>query len=350
MKGPLIAIVGDITAGRTLVPPLKDPAKAQKAAEDLGAQLARRGARLLVYGGPFLEADVVRGFVAGSPTSDGSVLMWYSQDQVPPAFAEESAHPKLFTRRAEKGSDWETAFYRSIGRSDGVILIGGDKATTISGQVAIGSRLPILALSEFGGGAKRVWDTLSAGEDLPSRDEIDVMARPWSDGSAAACVDALFEQYRRRKLVDGAPHPVLSILAASLFVMALAIVPWIFGKNQINVWMLFLAPLLAGGSGAAIRPLVDRLRGAPSVGSSVLATIVLGLVAGGIAGVFFVTAQLTGDPNLAEANVADYARRSIPFSMGVGFLAGLSADSVFGKLLGLDVVRTTGIGAELKRQ
>jgi hypothetical protein len=40
--------------------------------------------------------------------------------------------------------------------ADGLILIGGGNATQISGQVAIGSRMAILALPEFGGGAARI--------------------------------------------------------------------------------------------------------------------------------------------------------------------------------------------------
>ena len=62
----------------------------------------------------------------------------------------------------------------------------------------------------------------------------------------------------------------------------------------------------------------------------------------------FVTAQLTGDPQLASnvSGIAAYARRSIPFAMGVGFVAGLTSDGVFGKLLGLDVARTTGLDSK----
>jgi len=348
MSSPLIAVVGDITPGRPLDPPLQDPAKAKRAAEQLGAELAQRGARLLVYGGLFLEADVVRGFVAAKPKQDHSIEMKYSKDNEPPPFAEEASQPKLFDRRAEKGADWEVAFYRAIARADGMILMGGGNATKISGQVAIGVRMPILALSEFGGGAAKVWDSLSAGEDLPIRDEIDLMARRWADDSAAACVNALLAQRNRRQFAEGAPRPTLSILAGLLFLVALAIVPWVWGKNAFAVWMLFLVPLLAGGAGAAIRPIVDRQRGTHAEASTMLATIVLGLVAGGIAGVLFITAQLTADPNLT-ADAALYASRSIPFALGVGFIAGLTSDAVFGKLLGLDVVRTTGVGTNPPR-
>ena len=353
----LIAIVGDITPERAsdpdpkrkFDPVMKDPAKAKKAAEELGTELAQRGAKLLVYGGPYLESDVVRGFVAGKPGTDHSVLMWYSKDQEPPAFVEETTHPKLFERKAEKGADWETAFYRSIARADGVILIGGGNATKISGQVAIGSRMAILALPEFGGAAAKVWETLSAGEDLPNRNEIDLMARPWSADSAVPCVKALFDQQERRRLASGAPRPILSIFAGLLFLAALSIVPWIWGRNAYQVWMLFLAPLLAGGAGAAIRPMIDRQRSAPTLPSMMLATVILGLVAGGIAGVLFVTAQLTADPNLITGNeetldkVIAYAQRSIPFAVGIGLVAGLTSDAVFGKLLGLDIIRPGGI-------
>jgi cell shape-determining protein MreD len=35
--------------------------------------------------------------------------------------------------------------------------------------------------------------------------------------------------------------------------------------------------------------------------------------------------------------------------LGVGFIAGLTADAVFAKLLGLEVVKTSGIGGGEKR-
>jgi hypothetical protein len=345
MTSPLIAVVGDTNPRRVFDPVMKDPAKAKKAAEELGTELAQRGARLLVYGGPFVEADVVRGFVAGKPSKDHSILMWYTKDEDPPPFPEEKIYPKQFDRRSERGADWEIAFYRSITRADGVILIGGANATKISGQVAIGARMPILTLSEFGGAAAKVWETLSAGEDLPNRDEINLMAQPWTDDSAAALVRALFAQRERRQFADAAPRPILSILAGFLFLPALAIVPWVWGKNAFEVWMLFIAPLLAGGAGAAIRPMVDRQRGTQGMAPIVLVTVVLGLVAGGIAGVLFVTAQLTANPDIITGSaLVSYAQRSIPFAVGVGFVAGLTSDAVFGKLLGLEVIRTTGIG------
>jgi hypothetical protein len=351
MISPLIAIVGDIPSGRVLDPVLQDAAKARKAAEELGAELAERGARLLVYGGPYLEADVVRGFVAAKPKQDHSIEMRYTKGNDPQPFPEEATHPKLFQRHSERGVDWEVAFYRAITRADGIILMGGGNATKISGQVAIGARMPILSLAEFGGGAAKVWETLSAGEDLPTREEIDLMARPWRAESAAACVKALFAQQERRLIAAGAPSSALSVLTLLLFLVALAIVPLEWGQNSFTVWMLFVVPLVAGGAGALIRLMIDRQRGTQSIAPGVLVAVVLGLVAGGIAGVLFVTAQLTADPNLTTVgtNLVSYARRSIPFALGVGFVAGLTSDAVFGKLLGLDTVRVTGIGTAAPR-
>jgi hypothetical protein len=59
---------------------MRDPLKAKKAAEELGTELAKCGARLLAYGGPYLEADVVRGFVVAFPRPSFSQLMPFSHE------------------------------------------------------------------------------------------------------------------------------------------------------------------------------------------------------------------------------------------------------------------------------
>lgn len=342
MKDMLVAIVGDVNPQRKFSPQMDDPAKAREAAETLGAELARSGARLLVYGGPYLEADVVRGFVGANPKKDNCILMFYTKNHEPPPFDEEKNHDKLFKRSTVGGDDWEIAFYRSITRADAVILIGGNNATMISGQVAIGSRMGILALSEFGGAAAKVWDTLSAGEDLPTREELDLMAKPWSSQSAAACVKALYAQKQRAELVEGAPKPMMPIVAGILFIAAIAIAAWVWGHNAIQVWMFFLAPLLAGGAGSVVRTIFDYRRGVSTVGQKLLATVIVGLIAGGIASVLFVTAQLTADSEIiSDSNkIAAYSQRTIPYALAIGFVAGMTSQAVLGKLLGLDVART----------
>ncbi len=350
MQQPLIAIVGDVSANRQFDPPLPDPVKAREAAMQLGAELARRNARLLVYGGPFLESDVVSGYVAAKPKTDRCIVMWYSKGETPKDFPEWATHKKLFERRIEDGADWETAFYRSITSADGILLMGGGNATKVTGLIAIGSRMPILALSDFGGGAAKVWSALLAGSDMATRDEISTMAQPWTDVSARNCVAALLSQIERRRTAVSALNPALMAWSGALFVLALASVAFVWGAGAWQVWMLFLAPLLAGGAGSTIRPVADHVRGNTAAAPPILATVVIGLIAGGIAGLLFITAQLTGDPKLAEnaGQVAAYATHAIPYAAAVGFVAGLTSDSVFSKLLGMNVVRTAGVGTNAK--
>jgi hypothetical protein len=252
----------------------------------------------------------------------------------------------LFERRVERGKDWEIAFYRALTRADAVILMGGGNATMIAGQVAIGTRMPILTLSRYGGGAEKVWNTLSAGEDLPNRNEIDLMAKPWGANSASEGVEALVAQHARRGSVAGAPSTRSTVIIGLLFIAALALVPLIWGGNAFAVWMLFLAPLLAGAAGAPMRQIVFRTQ---PVAPSVLVTIVIGLVAGGVAGILFVTAQLTADPLLISGTKAvEYAQRTIPYAVAVGFIAGFTSDAVFGKLVSQDVVQLAGVRADQK--
>ena len=147
------------------------------------------------------------------------------------------------------------------------------------------------------------------------------MAQPWTDTSAGACVNALLAQRHRKRSVEGAPRPIFPILAGLLFLLTFAIVAYQWGHNALPVWMLFLAPLLAGGAGAAHRPMVDRLRGSEAPVPALLATLVLGLVAGGMADLLFITAQLTADPALTDTadKIAAYAQRSIPWAVAIGF-------------------------------
>ena len=71
-----------------------------------------------------------------------------------------------------------------------------------------------------------------------------------------------------------------------------------------------------------------------------IVTLVIGLVAGGVAGLLFITAQLTADPLLISGTKAvEYAQRSIPYAVAIGFIAGLTSDVVFGKLVNQDVFR-----------
>lgn len=344
MSEPLIAVVGDVSPGRALTPGGIDPVSGSAAAEELGRELAKRGARLLVYGGPYAEADAVRGYVAAGPKADRCIVKWFSHGHAPPPFAEEATRPRLFDERIEKGPNWEVGFYRSLVRADAVIVIGGGNATMISGQVAVGAGIPILALHRFGGGGALVWETLYAGDDLPTRDEIDAMAQPWTEGSAQRLVAILYAQIARRSAA--APLRVWQLYFASgLFIAALSLAPVLWGGNDVHIWGLLLGPTLTGIVGAVVRSRPGQAGepiGPPAMTFAQL--VPLGAIAGGVAALLFITAQLTANPEIATAQLSAYGSRSLPFALVVGFVAGLGSNALFAKLVSVDVANTKGIG------
>jgi hypothetical protein len=112
--------------------------------------------------------------------------------------------------------------------------------------------------------------------------------------------------------------------------------------------LLFVSPLLAGVSGSTVRLVFDlRQGGAALTSQSVITTGALGLIAGGVAGLLFITAQVTTATAPAGQIVAiDQARRLVPFTVLIGFIAGLTLDAVFRKLIATDVVEVEGIAAK----
>ena len=76
----------------------------------------------------------------------------------------------------------------------------------------------------------------------------------------------------------------------------------------------------------------------------------LGGVAGAVAGMLFITAQLVAvSPEVQPAVWAKQAGRLVPFAVLIGFVAGMTLDAVFRKLGGVDVVRTDMLEGGLGR-
>ncbi|MGD2115656.1 MAG: hypothetical protein PVG07_11420 [Acidobacteriota bacterium] len=124
-------------------------------------------------------------------------------------------------------------------------------------------------------------------------------------------------------------------------------------SRELLFWALFFCPVLGGVSGATIRLVFDFREGTlPLTTQSALTTAALGLVAGGIAGLLFITAQMTGIPSgldgevqktVVEALQRDQAKNLVPFALAIGFLAGLTLDAVFRRLIRSSVLRTEGV-------
>jgi hypothetical protein len=352
---PIIAIVGNV----------KTHLDAAQAAEALGRELAKAGLRILVYssGADFLESFIVRGYVASKVAVPRSIQVRYPLHGQKPAFPEQQTNSELFDWRPDHRADWEMSFYQSLNEADGLLLLGGGDSTMIAGLVAMGRGIAILAMAAFDGKAAKVWEALRPGMDLPTADEISLMARPgWSDDQAVECVKTLKNQIARKAELEKQRrieeqrretrvglHASFALLLFLLAVICVA-VAWSWPLKYIfAVWLLFLSPLLAGVAGSTIRLVFDLRQGTEPLSSqSAVTTAALGLIAGGVAGLLFITAQVTTATPAANGQIVstEQARRLVPFDVLIGFVAGLTLDAVFRKLIASDVVEVSSIEAK----
>ncbi len=90
----------------------------------------------------------------------------------------------------------------------------------------------------------------------------------------------------------------------------------------------------------------ERRYGAgPLVPPSIWVTLALGMMAGGLGGLLYLVAQ-TSTTALSDAG----ALRFVAIMAVVSVVAGLTVETVFRKLLGVDVVQTGAIAVRTERQ
>jgi hypothetical protein len=326
--------------------PKVDVDEARGMAAALGTALAKGGHGLIVYDARsgFIESEVVSAYVAASPRADRSITVRQPQAGTPNVFAEEKEHSGVFQRQVDPSELWEVSFYRSLASSDGVILLGGGRSTLNAGQIAIGARIPVLALEKSGGAAATVWKTIAPGVDLPTSDEHAHMAQRSAEEAAAGWVQDLLSQRRRRYAVESGPIRGHAVVAAALFVLSLVfalgshLVPWI---APVATSVLLASTLFGGGSGAAIRMVFERRYGSgPLVPPSIAVTLALGVMAGALAGLLYLVAQ----PAAVVLQGAD-GMRLVSIMAIVSVIGGLTAETVFRKLLGVDVANTSPLSS-----
>jgi hypothetical protein len=208
---------------------------------------------------------------------------------------------------------------------------------------------------------------LQPGRDLVTADEISLMARPsWTDEDAAEYVKTLKDQIARKaerlrqqrleQVRQETSVTLNAIFALVLFLLAMTSVAVAWGGTFWNeTWapavamaLLFVSPLLAGVSGSTVRLIFDLRQGAALMTSqSAITTAALGLIAGGVAGLLFITAQVTtAIARNGQIVEIDQVRRLVPFTVLIGFVAGLTLDAVFRKLIATDVVEVDAIAAK----
>jgi len=352
MECPIVTIIGNT----------KTSAEAKDAAMDLGRALAKGGFRIMVYSSDpdFLEGPVVAGYAESKVAKPHSIQVRYPLHGHKPGFPEQRTDPRLFDWRPDSRLNWEMSFYTSLQEADGAILLGGGDSTLVAGLVALGQRIAIVALAAFKGRAAEVWEALQPGRDLPSADEISLMARPeWSSELADDCVKSLKNQLdrrqaeiRQRRLDELRQETKMTwhaVLAVVVFLLALGCVPYAWTSDldlATAICLLFFSPILAGIAGSTVRLVLDLRSGAaPLSRQSVITTAALGLVAGGVAGVLFITAQVN---ILPSDQIPGQAGKLVPLGVAVGFIAGLTLDAVFRRLMTSNVVDLSAV--EMKKR
>jgi hypothetical protein len=301
----------------------------------------------------FIEAHVVRGYVAAGTAAPGSIEVRFPDGSEAARFPEYETHAAAFRFQPDTSRDWEVSFYRSLNDADGLLLLGGGRSTLIGGLVAIGLGLPTVAVATFGGNARKVWSLLGRENELLTEADHAAMAPPaWDDTSARRMVEGLLAQQRRQAEAQAARRReeaaearrrvrdatlVIGLFVAVMATVSLGLRGFEPGLLAIYVVVL-MTPLLAGAAGATVKTVFE-----PDPDRSATVVAALGLAAGGISALLFLLSQLAATPDLLNASnpeAADRARNLTLFGAGIGFVAGFTFESVYRKLAAVDVART----------
>jgi hypothetical protein len=338
MSAPLILIVGSANPARDdYQPPLVNAQTAPLAAEHIGAELARRGCRIVVYSASksFLEADVVRGYVAAlKKNAKGMIEVRYPHTAPGSAeFAEAKNRDDLFVPKADRNASWEASFYASLPDAAGVLIIGGGSSAHAIGYMSLAQQLPILPLACFGGAAKDIWLAIRPGIDLPTDAQHQLMNPPaWRPDLAAGAVDALLAQ--ADTLRDRARNSEMGSRgrratqriggAVAVLIAATAITVWGFNlptphTESIFTWLLFFVGPLAG-MGSALGLSGWKMN---DDGRSIVTTAGLGFIAGLVSSLFYLLAQVS-----TASEPKDIKGLAIIVAMASGLIAGFTLDQV----------------------
>lgn len=365
MAGPLIAVVGSFDPARATELGLKNVDIGKQAGEELGRELARQGFRIVVFSSGIhtLEIDVVRGYVSHPDIEPESIQVRYSQQYSQPSFAQQQGNEDKFDFQSDFNPDWEFSFYQSLAQVDGMVLLGGGSWALIAGVVAMSYRKPILACAAFGGTGEKMWRALRV-QDYPlTNAEFALMARPnWSPDLAARLVGLLLKQRdefarrererieneekrlearRLQELQENSRINWHAAVSAFLFALALstwpltAYIPRLAGADwRLALCVVLSTSVLAGAAGATVRVVLDWASGVTQTFALstynqyiLLRYAALGVVAGGLAGVSFVLAQIFST-QITLQEMYDALTRLVPFLIIIGFAAGLTAEVV----------------------
>jgi len=398
---PIVAVVGsaneDLAKQNNYDPEILDFEGAKLAAREIGQGLAAKGWLLQVFSlhPGFIEHDVVEGYASVDVGDAEAKTVYvhyplggkYTQD---PTTEARGKYQCTFQGIPNPLGKWEVSFYRALSSASAVVIIGGGRATLATGLVALTQRIPLYSVASFGGSGRTVWQAIEVGRDLPGQDHHRWMGSSWSSPSSAElCIKALeeqvqareeersaeFEDEKRRRVEEEnrkkaeleraeqekrlsqekaeaeerARATRNALIAFSLFALCsliatvLFVLDWkIASPSREPIVSLLWAAVFGGITGSSILGIMTSLGPSPSLLklTSVIATLVLGAVAGFAAGLIFIIGQvitLPDDLKVSNQLRAEQLRNMIPFVAVIGFVAGLTWNTFFSRLQKTDL-------------
>lgn len=334
---PFVATIGGFYAIRGT----QEATAARQMGEQLGAALANADFGLVVY---FSDADslepyVVKGYVAAGAKRSKSIRVRYAQSQRGKvSFPEEAGNGELFDPDVFPSDDWEAPFYRSLAQKDGVdgvLLLSGGTSTLIAGHVAVARDLPVLALPDFDGSAKKIWSALKANTPSnplvraePIENRLAHMRSQWEDARKAR--REAERQRQRQEFMES--RRTATALCAVTFAALVSILLYSFvgaPSGSRFVGASFLSMICAGATGALVRNVMATSKRDASM------VLLLGGIAGFVVGLAYLIPQLIsgGDGFMDPTGDVDRPERTAMMSaILVAVSAGVGFDAVFRRL------------------
>jgi len=371
-----IAIIGSVDIQRSdYDPPIRNSPQAPAAGRALGKALAEAEYPILVFSSSpnYLECHIVDGYVQSGKAKPKSIIMLYPRQKDPNIhgeFPEQQTSPALFDQRTDSHPRWEASYYQSLPGVDGLLVLGGGRATLIMGLMALADKVPIVSLGTFGGSAEEIWAMMGDKNWIDTADRQEMGRGGWSDDSATGLIASLEKQKTRlesmkeenkslaqqqqldrkrrsqRALLFGAIGAVLTVLG-------------VFGSPDFfgaKTWLVLYAacfvavPICAGIAGSMFYTLRRAVARPPSIEEAQAHGFWAGL---GSAVLFFVS-QVTSNrqiTNLHNAVVQGIGGLDILllFSLTIAFVAGLTYEAVFGKWEAIDASRSAALDGQLRQ-
>ncbi|MBM7494198.1 hypothetical protein JOD64_005420 [Micromonospora luteifusca] len=339
---PSIVVVGSADPDREYTPAMQEIDLVPAACEAVGRELARAGCDLVVFSSSddYIEKDVVRGYLGALETQDGgSVVVKAPFDRV--TLFDVPSHLKYVLRvEPDPAEEWEVSYYRAVFEADGLIVVGGGRATRIAGVLAVARRIPLVAMARFGGAALSVWRHLDRYHNDATPEAISRMAAPWGDDAAAQLVRSLLDQQSVMQEAERAArreqsrarrartrHSLIAVLAIISAVLSVVLA---YGTETTAtaVGYLISGSLLMAAAGALIN---DASAEEPNLAWA----LARGLGAGTLASMLYVGSQTLTN---AEPLDAEASRRLAWLLIPLGLAAGYTVDKVFARLRNVDAL------------